>query len=111
MNSLYSNIIAGSNSAAWYCTQSIRGWRRKLGSKLFSSPRMREGRRLCLPHALHKRDAHQHLAAVLSSACLDLSFIKEKGKTVRTGGINNGCMKVNSGWLTAATLCCTEVIQ
>lgn len=70
-----------------------------------------QGSDLCLPHALHKREAHQHLAAVLSSVCLDPSFLREKVKTVCTGGINNGCMKVSWASLAATTRCCTEIKQ
>lgn len=80
---------------------------------LIYAPVPEQGRewRLCLPHALRKRNAHQHLAAVPSFVCLDLSFITKKRKPINTGGINNGCMNVSWGSLAVATRCCTEIKQ
>ncbi|KAF5904852.1 Uncharacterized protein DAT39_005396, partial [Clarias magur] len=67
------------------------------------APERRREWRLCMPQALHKRHAHHHLAAAPSTVCLDLSFTTEKGKPIRTGGINNECMNVSWGLLAVAT--------
>lgn len=105
---MYQLIIAVQNSDAPSLYKAGEG-----SLDLIYAPVPEQGRewRLCLPHALRRRNAHQHLAAVPRFVCLDRSFITKKGKPIHTGGINNGCRNVSWGSRAAATRCCTEIKQ